>query len=396
MTPKRRSPGNRDLPEGLVVRNLRGKERYRYRYPDGKDVLFPSGTSRNEAIRATAIYNGKYRNNDVSKLLDNHVNDRYSKPLATWLPKVLERFKTEEAPGESKLDRFMRGYNRLYDDFGGVLSKDFSLEHVNIFLDKYYASVSASEYNRALSFLTKVGAYLMDMSAMIDNPAARKKRKPKQAKIRKRHTYENYVKMLDYSRKNSDWYYFYIAMSLTLQTTQGVNEIANLKYSDAKWLDTPINNGSYRVYGHLFIHRKKTQEHDESRVKYPITDSLKQIIEESRADRVVCPYIVHRIPEKRHNKLSKGCTHPFQVTNNFLSRAFSALRDEMGLYDHLPFNERPTYHEMRATAADRFNKLGINPQERMAHKREKSTQIYLDGHDEWIVPEPAEIRWESS
>ena len=179
-------------------------------------------------------------------------------------------------------------------------------------------------------------------------------------------------------------------MRLTEQTTHGVNEITNIKYSDFKKLDSPIKIKGLTVFGFLHIHRKKTQHTEESKVRIPVTHKLKSIIEESR-DRIMCPYIVHRAPEKITGKIAKDCTHQFQVTSNYLSRAFSALRDQLGLYSNLKPEQRPTYHEMRATAADALDKMGHDPQKRLGHKDEKSKLIYLDGHDEWIEDEPIEV-----
>ncbi|MDK2594228.1 phage integrase Arm DNA-binding domain-containing protein [Pseudoalteromonas obscura] len=361
MAPRKRKAENVGLPVGLTPLKQRGKQYFRYRYPDNKtDFIFPLGTTRQQAIEAATVFNMKYRNKmDLLELLES--KDKYNKPLSHWLPKVRERFIKEERPGSSKLDRFDRNYKRVLNDFGNVNSKDWSLEHVNDYLSTYYSSSSNNEYNRALTQLAVFESYMMDMSAMTDSPSKRKKRKPKDKKARQRLSAENYAAMIREAQKRPELHYLYIAMRLTEQTTHAVNEITKIKYSDFKKLDEPINIKGLTVYGFLHIHRKKTQHTEESRVRIPVTQKLKNIVEESR-DRVICPYVVHRAPDAITGEIAKGITHQFQLTPNYLSRAFSAQRDQMGLYDHLKPEQRPTYHEMRATAADALDKMDHDPQ----------------------------------
>lgn len=127
-----------------------------------------------------------------------------------------------------------------------------------------------------------------------------------------------------------------------------------------------------------------------SHVAIPIGEELKRIIDDSR-DNVASPFVVHRIPE-RQIKRSKEVSHPSQVAPDYLSRSFSATRDKLGLCDHLPMDERPTFHEIRALAAHLFDQQGIDPQGRMAHSDAKSTKIYTQNHIDWVVVPHGEIK----
>ncbi len=117
----------------------------------------------------------------------------------------------------------------------------------------------------------------------------------------------------------------------------------------------------------------------------------KDIIDNSR-DNVASPYVVHRLLEKRSNPISKEVNHPTQVAPDYLSRAFSELRDRIGVAAELPIKERPTFHEIRALAAHIFERQGIDPQARMAHSDAKSTKIYTQNHVEWVEVPHAEIK----
>jgi integrase len=145
------------------------------------------------------------------------------------------------------------------------------------------------------------------------------------------------------------------------------------------WFDQPEND----LCGILYIHRQKVQRKEASHVAIPIDAELKRIIDDSR-DSVASPYVVHRIP-KRNVKHSKEVAHPTQVAPDYLSRSFSALRDKLGLSDHLEMDERPTFHEIRALVAHLLDNQGIDPQARMAHRDAKSTKIYTQNHIDWVV-----------
>ncbi len=71
------------------------------------------------------------------------------------------------------------------------------------------------------------------------------------------------------------------AMMLSMQTTHAVLEVSRIKYKDIEWFDAPLNDGGYRVYGILRIHRQKVKNKEASRVEIPVTKALKTIIDES-------------------------------------------------------------------------------------------------------------------
>ncbi len=225
---------------------------------------------------------------------------------------------------------------------------------------------------------------------MFDNPATRKKMRRTEEKKRQRLSLDNFKAI---RRAAEPW--LRTAMDLALQTTHARLEVSRIRYSIREpkdgicgcvWLAQPENG----IYGTLYIHRQKVQKKEASHVAIPIGEELKRIIDDSR-DNVASPFVVHRIPE-RQIKRSKEVSHPSQVAPDYLSRSFSATRDKLGLCDHLPMDERPTFHEIRALAAHLFDQQGIDPQGRMAHSDAKSTKIYTQNHIDWVVVPHGEIK----
>ena len=374
MAPRRRQQGNEDLPTGLSSVKHRNVKRWRYRYPSGKDFWLPVGTCRQDAIEAARIFNAEYRNPTIAMM---EREDKYNRPLSYWVPKVIKRVKTDEKLSNQVMKTFLSNCDKLLESHGDVYSKSLSLETVNEFVDIYAGKKSIEVQNRKVIFLKKVFSYLVDMSAMTRNFAADKRLRPVADKKRKRLKLEDFQKI-----HASAPHFLKVAMELAIQTTHAVLEVSRLKYSDCQWLPVPEVNSGVTIYGYVRIHRQKVKKKESSRVEIPITQALKNIIDHSRADKVLSPYIVHRISASRIKP--KECTHPTQCTSEYISKAFSSLRDELGLFDDQPKAERPTFHEVRALSIHLFTQAGYDPQARAAHADAKSTKVYQDNHVEWV------------
>jgi hypothetical protein len=386
MAPRKRKIENRHLPMGLIRKTVRGVKRFRYRFPSGKDVYFPPGTIEIDAIEAAETFNRKHRNPTINMLIEH---DEFNKPLSQWLAEVDKRVIAEELKrgiiSEKVYKAFSADLTRLKELHGSVLSKDITLTHVNEFLNAYTLGKSNEVYNRKITFLKKIFSYLCDMSAMATNPAMQKKRKPKEDKVRKRLNLENFNTIL-----NSAPHWLQIAMRLSIQTTHSVNEISNAKYKDCEWYPSPVIENGLTVYGVLRIHRQKVKNKEASRVAIPITQALKQVINDSRADNIVSPFIVHAFI-KRKKGMAAGLKHFTQLHNNFISRHFSDLRDELALFNDLDKSQRPTFHEIRALSIFLYGESGIDPQARAAHTDSASTKVYLKDHIQWVEIQAAEL-----
>ncbi|TQI81332.1 phage integrase family protein with SAM-like domain [Serratia fonticola] len=311
-------------------------------------------------------------------------------PFAEHVDHIMDRAITDEQPSESTREDWKNDAIRVKAFFATIPACDIELEHVNAYIKEYHAEASANVQNRKVSFLKKLFSYAVDESLMLDNPATRKKMRPIDEKRRQRLSIDTFMAIRQHA---APW--LRTAMDLALQTTHARLEVSRIRYSIKEpkngvcgcvWLDQPENG----IYGTLYIHRQKVQKKEASHVAIPIGAELKRIIDDSR-DSVASPYVVHRIPQ-RNVKRSKEVSHPTQVAPDYLSRAFSALRDELGLSDHLEMDERPSFHEVRALAAHLFDKQGIGPQGCMAHTDAKSTKIYTRNHIDWVEVPHGEIK----
>jgi len=389
-----RKRDNRHLPDHLYFDVTTGV--YRFTLITGKRKSL--GTDRAMAIAIAREYNNQMRPESAISLTrlirESGGASGEAKPFCEYADRLLSRAIRDEKPAPITQDVWDNDIIRV-KEFFTMPACDIDLEHVNGYIQRYHADASANVQNRKVSFLKKLFSYAVDESLMHENPATRKKMRPKEAKKRRRLSLAEF-RMIRESAE--PW--LRTAMDLALQTTQARLEVTRIKYSikapregvcGCVWYEIPENG----IYGVLYIHRQKVQHKESSHIAIPIGDELKKIIDGSR-DSVASPYVVHRLPEKTSNPVSKEVNHPTQVVPSYLSRAFSSLRDSLGIAGGYSIEERPTFHEIRALAAHLLENQGVDPQARMAHSDAKSTKIYTKNHLDWVHVPHCEILLDKS
>lgn len=390
MAARPRQRVNRHLPDQLYFDKSTGV--YRFTLVTGKRKSL--GTDRAIAIAVAREYNNQMRPEKTvsihSLIRESGGNNGEAHPFSEHVDKILARAIIDEKPAAATRADWESDKVRVKEYFSNIATCDIDLEHVNGFIQHYHADASANVQNRKASFLKKLFSYAVDESLMMDNPAARKKMRRTDSKIRRRLSIEDFIKI-----RNAADRWLRTAMDLAIQTAQARLEVSRIRYNisqpkegvcGCKMYDEPVNG----IHGMLYIHRQKVQHKEASHVAIPIGNVLKAIIDESR-DNIASPYVVHRLPLNRSNPTSKEVRHPTQVAPDYLSRAFSTLRDQVGVGSKLPFEQRPTFHEIRALAAHMFKIQGMDPQARMAHSDAKSTQIYTENHVAWVEVPHGEI-----
>jgi len=99
---------------------------------------------------------------------------------------------------------------------------------------------------------------------------------------------------------------------------------------------------------------------------------------------VPCPYLIHYRPERIKDDARAAKPHPFAVTPEYLSKAYSKVRDAVGVYNHLPALERPGIHSLRALGIWMYTKAGYSDEYIMAlagHATETMKAHYTEGHE---------------
>jgi integrase len=101
---------------------------------------------------------------------------------------------------------------------------------------------------------------------------------------------------------------------------------------------------------------------------------------------MLSPYIIHRRPDRltKQNCKAKAKSHFTQVTAGYLSKAFAAVRDRLPIFNDIPAEKRPTFHEIRSLGTKLYEDQGIDAQSLLGHTNRAMTEKYKDGHEvEW-------------
>lgn len=352
MSPRPRKRANKPLPDNLYPAN-RGKS-YQYRHPiTGK--FHGMGASRAAAIAAAKELNAMLMpdNDLVGKVLGRATVRQHAK---WWL----ENIAPEREYKKSTLEMYQVQMRKLNAAMGDTAVEDVDVQDLAKLLEDHSAR-TANQIRQVAVDLFRVA---VSRGLRSDNPAeATLKRKEKKA--RKRLTQDQYDAI---HARCPAW--AQNAMDLALITLQRRGDVARMKFENVR-------------DGKLYVVQEKTEKYDTGYLAIAVGPKLDKVIKRCR-DNLASPYLVHRRPERKI-KDRAGMDHWTQVKPQMITRAFAEARDESGLFDGVPENERPTFHEIRALGIKNLKDKGVDPQKLAGHATAKMTSNYDSGHDE--------IRW---
>jgi hypothetical protein len=275
-------------------------------------------------------------------------------------------------------------FKHIFKHFKDISSSDLCLDDITEFMKRYEEVGNGDLYNKYLSLLKKILDECVDQGYLENNPVLKKTRKMVKgiaSATRTRLTINEFKRIHDQASKDGlTW--MQVAMEIALQSAQGVNEVASMKYSDIE-------------DSHIKIIRKKNITNEASRVKVPLNCEFERILNLSRLDAVESPYIVHRKRERRYigRKLGHGIDHETQIPSDKISRTFSLLRDIVGIQKELPKNKRSGFHDIRALSIKLLDDMGIVSKIRAAQASDRTNEIYKAGHVKWNIAEDAILIW---
>jgi integrase len=360
MAPRKRIHKNLEL--NLYQNKVNGVEYYRYKHPKtGK--MHGMGTDKRKANAAARILNSKLL--QIESSLVDQVLGTNDKDMNY----IIGRFQEEILPTKKLAVETMRSYgyrlDRISKDLGEKAIGIFTVEDIAKYLDENFEKSPYVKYRNTLAELFR---FAILKGYRLENPVHTTYAKADVVKERQRMTLEQFQSLHSFV---PEW--MKIAMELALITLQGRHEICTMKYAD-------INDGA------LFITREKTKKNEWSHLRIEITPGLDAIIKRSRESKIVTPYIVHRRPVRVKDNKEK--THWSQVALNTFTSEFRRLRDSSGIFDSIPSNHRPTFHEIRALGSHLYEKAGYKTeyvQQLMAHGDAKMTEYYQSGHEtKWV------------
>jgi hypothetical protein len=379
-----RSKNCKNLPNGLYYR--KDRKSYELRRTDGStislghniQIAITQARDYNEAYRVPAFLRHPVQATKADDKKFRQKQDLLDKHLIIAFDKLANEKKWEE--GTFKNNR--QWFARVYSFFKSYSVNELDYSKIKDFFEIEIPAVSNDVHNRYLRLIDGVFDYLVSDGVVESNEAKKRKRLTQHSKsIESRHRLSiDDFKKIHQSAIAKGAQYLAVAMELSLQTSHAVLEVSKLRYSD-------VQNGN------LLITRQKNKKSAASRVSIPFDSELAKIFEKSKLDNIISEYVVHYRPKKNKSKLSSNKTESSQLSTDQISRKFSTVRDQLGLFSDIIKNERPTFHDIRAISINLYNDNGYDPQDRAAHSSPEMTKLYTAGHEKFNIVNQAYILW---
>lgn len=355
-----RNTRNKDLPSNLYRGD--GKS-WRYRHPvTGKYTNF--GIDKSQAINAARKLNDLLTSQTdlVGKVIG-------IVSFSTFADEFLENKRRKDgreiASNSKKMYRFH--IDRFKKEWPNHGIDEITLLMVNKALDE----IPPSAAKNCKSLLGEIFDLAISKGLREDNPARAILNKYSK-KQRKRHTLEGLAKVRECCEP-----WLQNAIDLAMLTTQRRIDILNIK-----WID---------IYdGYLHIAQEKTTDNPEDdfeilegagyiRIKVDI--ELQKVLDRCKADNLVSPFVIHKIPDKRGRKNLQPKEHWTQVNPDHLTSKFKEALLKSNAYPSLSSRQIPTFHEIRALSIFLHKKAGKNAQALAGHTSDQMTQKYASGHE---------------
>lgn len=374
MPPKRRALSNRDLVDGMkyTIRSD-GRKYYQYVHPH-TGVCHGLGYDREQAIsdarQANAILRPSGR---LQRIVGQPTT--LKEYLQTYREEVLPRRRIKGKPLSKRyLEETCRILDRIEEGLGPNRPiNDIRQREIAIYLGRI-ESADASNQHRIRMVQVWRQAISDETITHGNNYPERIVTRDTEGRKRGRLTLEHYQEIY----KHADTP-IRCAMELSLNALQRRADIQKWRFDDQR-------------DGFAHIIQSKTRKHGPSAwLRIPLSlpavysaagaRTLGELIDNCRLSDVVCPYLIHRKPEKLRR--SKAKKHQFQLLPAAISNGFADARDAAGLFADLEDGEAPTFHELISLGQHLRKDAGWLPEQIQAlrgHTKPETTEHYQEGH----------------
>ncbi|MGB0468729.1 MAG: tyrosine-type recombinase/integrase [Pontibacterium sp.] len=377
MSPKR----NRRAPHLKSIRKKNGPTYHYYKMPDGS--LEPLGTDHQQAVEAANALTVAFRQ---SGSLVERVLNKANNPKTLYNPRnppmmqVIDEYKENQLREELKRNRIGQetfdGKLLLLREYNTVIGKTQCQNVTTFDLAQHLKDRTGHVQQKHIPLLKKLFRYAIASGYRTTNPANELQPKEPEARQRKRHTWEGFQKV---RATAPEW--LQRTMDIALYSLQRRSDLIRMHIDHADQENRAID-----------ILQQKTRNYaNPVYIRISAGDTLWQAIRTAITSDVPCPYMVHCRPLRMTAQARDAKPHPFAVLPDYLSKQFSKWRDESGAYDHLPKNQRPSFHDIRALGILMYHKAGYPMDYIMAlagHALSATTEHYISGHEN---PKPVTV-----
>lgn len=369
MAPKKRNSNNSDLAGTNIKVSVKGdKEYFYYIMPDGSHAALAHG-DRKSSIEAAHLLNRELRPSGsiVNRIINTPPKPTTKNPL---LIEVLKDFELEWLPEQNYSKRVMQDrvqrINRYREEWRHARIADLDTFAVATFLRKFSAE-SAIKHKQVLEPLFRFAA---SRGYETQNPMINIEKRKVPKRKRARHTWAGHLAIYNAA---PEW--LQRAILIALYSLQRRSDLIAINIRE----HINIESRTIRVL------QQKSRNYDKPVfIDIGMGEELFGVVTAAIKSDVPCPYLIHYRPERIKDDARAAKPHPFAVTAEYLSKAYSKVRDAVGVYNHLPVLERPGIHSLRALGIWLYTKAGYSDEYIMAlagHATEKMKAHYTEGHE---------------
>lgn len=381
MAPKNRDPKNSNLVGTNIKKMVKGgKCYYYYQMPDNSLAPLAHGDEK-ASIEAAHALNRALRPSGsiVERILQTPPKITTKNPLFV---EAINDFEQEWIPIQNysarSLDERRIKLNQYRREWPHKRISDLDTFVVATFLRK--CTASASRQHRIL--LDQIFRYSASRGLSTQRPMIDIEKRRSERRKRARHTWDGYEAIYNASPqwlKNACDAALYSLQRRSDLVAINIDEQIDLKARSIRILQQKSRNYDKPVY-----------------IDIVMGEELFKAVMASVWSGITCPYLIHHRPTRITKQMRDSRPHQFAVTADYLTRAYSEVRDSVGCYDHLPKLQRPGFHSIRALGIWLYTKAGYSDEYIMAiagHANEKMKAHYTEGHEK---PAPLRVNAELS
>lgn len=367
MAPRRRSPKNTGFPPNVKVDRKYDKATgrqigvyYYYEMPDGQrePLLGSEAEVKTTATALNQFFASRVAGDLLTRVMQRHAGKEglVNQLIDEFEQHFLPQKKYSESTLKEKLYKLAE-YRREFGlrEIAGITTRDLAL---------FINEKPTSSYIKHRDLLKDLFGFSCHQGYRNDNPAAVLMEKTGEDVQRKPHTQEGYDAIYAIA---PGW--MQRAMEIALTSLQRRADLTRLHKDQ---IDLPR--------GTITVEQRKTEKYKTPiYIEIEMEGRLRAAVTACFQSGLLCPYLLHRKPMR----ISKKKLHPFALTDSFLTHAFAEYRDQSGVYDHLPKDERPTWHSLRGFGIHLYQEAGYSNEYIMAlsgHASEEMLEYYADGH----------------
>ncbi|MGH8195744.1 MAG: hypothetical protein ACREQ8_15290 [Woeseiaceae bacterium] len=366
------------LPKHLYLSTL--NHAYYYKNP-GMPRKANLGKDRSTAIQMARVLNTKFRTQLEQRAIRLEAAIDVGSPIFEGaLKEFVERYITDYRLKQSTAALLRQRRNRLCNEIGDIQVATIDTQ----MLREAIASNSQFEQGKMRTLLLRFFRYAKSHGAYpshFANPVDDLFVDPVPQKKRHRMTIEQFRAM---HKEAPQWIRWLMTLAFHLALRRV--DLVNLRFSDI-------------VDGRIISPIRKTdtdaRELEATSVDFPIHPDVQHVITEARRSSLRvgrCPFIVHRIPERRTKRTADALDsgrmeHPAQILPDYATKAFNSVRQivckKTDAFAGLSGRQLPTLHEIRALSSHLYAKAGYrvsDVQDLMAHTDPDMTRAYQKGH----------------